>query len=238
MPKRKLSIKGVENGEDIGRAVLKKLAKKATLLGKYATEPRIRRGSMVSMDSDMSSQAGDKISDNSSSNSDYGDSSSNESSSDDSKSSSESDSESEEESEDEVELEKRIKEKSAAKKKAEAAAQAAIDAWMNNADKSPSPSREKKDKSMNGQETSGSKAFKRVDTEVWNKEIINGLEDNTYEKVFGESGYGARASAKLLQVQGKKFQHEKTKAKRSSSYKGGAIDASAASRSFKYEDSD
>ena len=62
------------------------------------------------------------------------------------------------------------------------------------------------------------------------KAIINGLEDNTYENVFGENGYGARASAKLLQVQGKKFQHEKTKAKRSSSYKGGAIDASAASK--------
>ena len=176
-------------------------------------------GSVLSSDS---SDADDENIDSGSSSG--GDSSSNSSNSD-------SDSE---ESEDEAGI-ARLKAKNEARKRAMADAQEAIDAWMNNADKTPSPQKVKKETSKN---TSGSKAFKRVDTEVWSKEIISGLEDNTYEKTFGDGGYGARASAKLLQVQGKKFQHEKTKAKRSSSYKGGAIDASAASKSFKYADSD
>jgi len=39
--------------------------------------------------------------------------------------------------------------------------------------------------------------------------------DNSYEGVFGYTGFGARASEKLLQVRGKDFRHEKTKRKRS-----------------------
>ena len=218
--KRKLDVDG-------NLISLLQLAKKATLLGKYGVaQAKAMPASSKETSSDRSdagsSSGGESDSDGSSSDS----SSDRDSSSDDSDS---------EESEDEAEVEKRMMAKAEAKKKSEAAAQAAIDAWMNNADKSPSPQKAKKEKS---EETSGSKAFKRVDSEVWSKAIINGLEDNTYENAFGENGYGARASAKLLQVQGKKFQHEKTKAKRSSSYKGGAIDASAASKSFKYEDSD
>jgi hypothetical protein len=40
------------------------------------------------------------------------------------------------------------------------------------------------------------------------------------EKQFGGGGYGAKASAVLLQVRGKDFRHEKTKRKRGS-YTGG-----------------
>ena len=61
------------------------------------------------------------------------------------------------------------------------------------------------------------------------------MANNSYENTFGEDGYGAKASAKLLTVQGKDFRHEKTKKKRGS-YRGGVIDASTVSKSFKYED--
>ena len=50
---------------------------------------------------------------------------------------------------------------------------------------------------------------------------------------FGEDGYGAKASAILVQVRGKDFRHEKTKKKRGS-YRGGQI--TMASNSFKYDD--
>lgn len=53
------------------------------------------------------------------------------------------------------------------------------------------------------------------------------------QKQFGESGYGAKASAVLSQVRGKDFRHEKTKKKRGS-YRGGEITLS--SNSFKYAD--
>ena len=76
-------------------------------------------------------------------------------------------------------------------------------------------------------------AFRRVDPEIWGKEILNGLEDNSYEKCFGNDGYGAKASQVLQQVRGKDFRHEKTKRKRGS-YRGGSI--TLESRSFKYED--
>lgn len=72
-----------------------------------------------------------------------------------------------------------------------------------------------------------------MDAEVWSKEIIQGLEDNSYEKQFGVDGYGAKASAILMQVRGKDFRHEKTKKKRGS-YRGGTI--TMASNSFKYSD--
>jgi len=45
--------------------------------------------------------------------------------------------------------------------------------------------------------------------------MAEAMADNSYEGVFGDAGFGAKASAKLLQVRGKRFQHEKTKAKRS-----------------------
>lgn len=95
-----------------------------------------------------------------------------------------------------------------------------------------SPSFPVKSKGAKGPRVSG-EAFKRVDAEVWSKEIIEGLEDNSYEKAFGVDGYGAKASAVLMTVRGKAFQHEKTKKKRGS-YRGGEI--TLASNSFKYDD--
>ena len=149
--KRKLDVDGNQTS-------LLQLAKKATLLGKYGVaQAKAMTASSKETSSDSSeagsSNGGESDSDGSSSDS----SSDRDSSSDDSDS---------EESEDEAEVEKRMKAKAEAKKKSEAAAQAAIDAWMNNVDKSPSPQKAKKEKS---EETSGSKAFRRVDSEVWSK---------------------------------------------------------------------
>jgi hypothetical protein len=79
----------------------------------------------------------------------------------------------------------------------------------------------------------GAAAFRRVDAEVWSGEIINGLEDNSYEKQFGADGYGAKANKVLAQVKGKDFRHEKTKRKRGN-YRGGSI--TLESNSFKYDD--
>jgi hypothetical protein len=230
--KRKLEIAGVEEGglQDM----LRKLAKKASVPGASKAGDKKEDSSS---DSDSDSSSSDSSSNSSDSDNDSDDKSS--SSSNNSSSSSDSDSDSDSDSsDDEEEMEKRAKQKQEAREKEKATSQAAINAWMEKTNASPSPTKKKKGDESGVRETSGSKAFKRVDTDVWSKEIINGLEDNTYSNTFGEGGYGAKASAKLLQVQGKRFQHEKTKAKRSSSYKGGMIDASAASKSFKYEDSD
>ena len=49
------------------------------------------------------------------------------------------------------------------------------------------------------------------------------LLDNSYEGTFGNSGWGAKASEKLLTTRGKSFRHEKTKKKRGG-YRGGMID--------------
>ena len=92
-------------------------------------------------------------------------------------------------------------------------AQEAIDAWMNNADKTPSPQKVKKETSKN---TSGSKAFKRVDTEVWSKEIISGWRTTPTKKPSGMVGTELELVQSCSSPR-KKFQHEKTKAKRSSS---------------------
>ena len=84
-----------------------------------------------------------------------------------------------------------------------------------------------------GQQRTPGESFRRVDAAVWSKEILEGLEDNSYAKAFGNDGYGAKASAVLMQVRGKDFRHEKTKKKRGS-YTGGSI--TLASNSFKYTD--
>jgi len=55
--------------------------------------------------------------------------------------------------------------------------------------------------------------YQRVDESKWS--ILEKSASNTYEELHGETGFGAKASKKLRKVQGKKFQHEKTKAKRS-----------------------
>lgn len=108
-------------------------------------------------------------------------------------------------------------------------AEAAVQAWLDKASASPSPS------PRGGKEQgSGNKPFSRVDTSYWSSQIKDGLEDNSYMKAFGDDGYGAKASAKLMTVQGKDFKHEKTKKKRGS-YRGGIIDMSAQTKSFKYD---
>lgn len=94
-----------------------------------------------------------------------------------------------------------------------------------------SPTKKTIDKSS--KTSTSSSPFKRVDAEVWSKEIKQGLEDNSYEKAFGVDGYGAKASAILMQVRGKDFKREMTKKKRGS-YRGGTI--SLQSSSFKYDD--
>ena len=53
------------------------------------------------------------------------------------------------------------------------------------------------------------------------------------EGTFGESGFGSKASAILVNVRGKDFRHEKTKKKRGN-YKGGTI--TLASHSIKFSD--
>jgi hypothetical protein len=63
------------------------------------------------------------------------------------------------------------------------------------------------------------------------------LKDNTYAGTFGEDGWGAKASAVLMQTKGKGFRHEKTKKKRGT-YKGGTIDDTQVN-SYKFQyDSD
>ena len=59
------------------------------------------------------------------------------------------------------------------------------------------------------------------------------LADNTYAGTYGESGWGAKASAILSKVKGKDFRHEKTKKKRGT-YRGGTIDGTTSS--FKFAD--
>ena len=110
-----------------------------------------------------------------------------------------------------------------ARKATEAAAAAA--AWQ--------PSSPTLDRKKSGEKRKSGEAFRRVDSEEWSKEIITGLEDNSYEQTFGGAGYGAKASEKLITVRGKDFRHEKTKKKRGS-YRGGEI--SLAVNGFKYED--
>jgi len=116
------------------------------------------------------------------------------------------------------------------KKKSEESALAAA-AWMAKANEAPIVKKAK------AATRSPAEAFKRVDAEIWNKEILAGLADNSYAKAFGENGFGAKASEKLLTVQGKKFQHEKTKKKRGS-YRGGVIFNEERSNAFFKYDSD
>lgn len=79
--------------------------------------------------------------------------------------------------------------------------------------------------------------FKRVEDSEWMCKVgILSEVDNSYEARFGEGGYGAQSNAKLRTVQGKKFQHEKTKLKRKT-YRGGIIDTSSGN-SFKFKHSD
>jgi hypothetical protein len=63
------------------------------------------------------------------------------------------------------------------------------------------------------------------------------MADNSYGNVFGNDGFGAKSSEKLLQVRGKKFQHEKTKRKRSfngMARNGGKINMVSNSTKYQY----
>ncbi|KAL7566261.1 hypothetical protein ACA910_011321 [Epithemia clementina (nom. ined.)] len=91
--------------------------------------------------------------------------------------------------------------------------------------------------------SSKGKPFKRVDSDYWGAEAAKAggaAADNSYEGVFGSSGFGARSSEKLLTVRGKDFRHEKTKRKRSFNgiaRTGGQIDTSKCfSTKFHYSD--
>ena len=167
--------------------------------------------------------AGKKRARESSSDSDSSDSS-------DSESSDSSDSDSSDEDEEDAAM-KRLKAKQEEKEKKAKAAAKAAEQWLQSSPVATFPV-ERKKKKKDEPRVSG-EAFKRVDAEVWGKEIIQGLDDNSYEKQFGKDGYGFKAHSVLITVKGKDFRHEKTKRKRST-YRGGEI--SFASNSFKYED--
>lgn len=161
------------------------------------------------------------------------------SSSDDSDSDSSS---SDEESEDENDIQERIKlKRREAAKKAQEAAKAAHE-WR--------PSAEKKKVEIKAaagtdgaQALSKGKPFQRVDSEFWGRVAVKdggAMADNSYEGLFGDNGYGAQSSAKLLTVRGKNFTKEKNKRKRSFnglSRTGGQIDTER-SYSTKYQYSD
>jgi hypothetical protein len=149
---------------------------------------------------------------------------------------------SDEESEDENDIQERIKLKRRdAAKKAQEAAKAAHE-WR--------PSAEKKKVEIKAaagtdgaQALSKGKPFQRVDSEFWGRVAVKdggAMADNSYEGLFGDNGYGAQSSAKLLTVRGKNFTKEKNKRKRSFnglSRTGGQIDTER-SYSTKYQYSD
>ena len=117
-----------------------------------------------------------------------------------------------------------------AKKRAEEAAKAAL-AWT------PSPKTAKQAEIMTVAGTDGAQAlsqgkpFSRVDSNYWGdvaQKEGGAMADNSYEGVFGQSGFGSKSSEKLVTVRGKDFRHEKTKRKRSFNgfaRTGGQIDA-------------
>eukprot|EP00536_Pseudo-nitzschia_multiseries_P001002 jgi/Psemu1/2290/gm1.2290_g len=92
------------------------------------------------------------------------------------------------------------------------------------------------------QALSAGKPFQRVDDSFWGEKAMKdggAMADNSYENVFGGDGFGAKSSEKLLQVRGKRFQHEKTKRKRSfngMSRTGGKINMESNSTKYKYDD--
>lgn len=148
---------------------------------------------------------------------------------------------SDEESSDDEEVNARIAaKKKAAEAKAKAAAAAAA-SWR--------PTPPKKNVNLNvekgtdgAQALSSGKPFTRVDSDYWGEVATNdggAMADNSYGGAFGSGGFGSKSSEKLLQVQGKRFQHEKTKRKRSFNgfaRTGGAISQDSFSTKFCYSD--
>ena len=65
------------------------------------------------------------------------------------------------------------------------------------------------------------------------------MADNSYEGTFGQTGFGGKASEKLLTVRGKDFCREKNKRKRTFngfSKSGGAISMDSFSTKYQYSD--
>jgi hypothetical protein len=164
-------------------------------------------------------------------------------SSSDSESDSDSDSSSDDSSSDEENADEIRARKAADAKKKAAAASAAAAAWVPTPPKNNVTVEIKTEKGSDGaQAMNKGTPFKRVDDQHWGEVAHKdggAMADNSYEGAFGENGYGARASQKLMQVQGKRFQHEKTKAKRS--YNGFAktgqgITLTSNSSKFQYSD--
>ena len=123
-----------------------------------------------------------------------------------------------ESSEDEEDVARKQREKRAlAAKKATEAAKAAL-SWTPNKS-TPTGSQVKTIAGSDGaQALAKGKPFQRVDSDYWGdvaQKHGGAMADNSYEGAFGESGFGAKSSEKLLQVRGKDFQREKTKRKRS-----------------------
>lgn len=120
----------------------------------------------------------------------------------------------------------------AEKKKRDEAADA-MNAWLAKTELTPKTA--KSPKTPGSARTPGT-PFERIDSEKWMAKIEDErLKDNSYEGTYGDGGWGARASQKLVQVRGKDFRHEKTKKKRGG-YRGGAVDLG--SNSIKFADSD
>ena len=133
------------------------------------------------------------------------------------------------------------KRKEAAQKAADAAAAAA--AWT------PKQSKKANVVSTPGSDgaqalSSSGKPFQRVDDQYWGDAALKdggAMADNSYEHVFGNDGFGAKSSAKLLTTRGKRFQHEKTKRKRTFngfSRTGGQISMASNSTKYNYSDED
>eukprot|EP00537_Pseudo-nitzschia_pungens_P016366 CAMPEP_0172402094 /NCGR_PEP_ID=MMETSP1061-20121228/53283_1 /TAXON_ID=37318 /ORGANISM="Pseudo-nitzschia pungens, Strain cf. pungens" /LENGTH=370 /DNA_ID=CAMNT_0013135965 /DNA_START=44 /DNA_END=1156 /DNA_ORIENTATION=+ len=189
-------------------------------------------------DSDSDSDVSDvEVSSVSSVSSDDDSNSDSDSDSDSDSSSSDSSSDSESEDEDIEAIQKARRKKAA--EKAKQAAEAAL-AWT--------PKKIKKDDvkieagTDGAQALSAGKPFQRVDDSFWGEKAIKdggAMADNSYEGVFGGDGFGAKSSEKLLQVRGKRFQHEKTKRKRSFNglaRTGGKIDMASNSTKYKYDE--
>ena len=124
---------------------------------------------------------------------------------------------------------------SAAKKKLGDAA-AAMDAWIAKQAASPPPPKPLKGAKSPGDRRSPGTSFERVDSAKWMATIRDDrMKDNSYAAQFGDGGWGATASAKLLTVQGKDFRHEKTKKKRGG-YRGGTVDMGSNSVKYVYSD--
>ena len=158
------------------------------------------------------------------------------STSEDESSSSDDDSSSEEESSDDEDLaEKQKAKRKAAADKAKQASEAAL-AWTPKKAKAIDI---KTEAGTDGaQALSTGKPFQRVDDGFWGEKAMKdggAMADNSYGGVFGNDGFGAKSSDKLLQVRGKRFQHEKTKRKRSFNgfaRTGGAINMESNSTKF------